>query len=131
METLVVVSKVKKFIKQAGDLNTSSNFCDELSEFVANECREAIEKSKKSKRKTVLGRDVNSNATDDSTENIDSVLVVASKVKKFIKDESGLNTSAQVMPQLTLKVQNAAVAAINHAKSQGRKTVLDRDLSSL
>ena len=55
------------------------------------------------------------------------VLVVASKLKNYIKDKSGFNTSAAVMPALTAKIRGLCDQAIENAKREGRKTVMDRD----
>ncbi|MBX7147881.1 hypothetical protein K1X76_02245 [bacterium] len=59
METdvLVVVSKVKKLIKDVSDYNTSACAVDALTEIVKKECLKAIETAKASGRKTVMGRD--------------------------------------------------------------------------
>lgn len=54
-------------------------------------------------------------------------LVVVSKVKAFIKNKSGLSTSAAVMGVLTKIVEEACTKAIENAKNDGRKTVMDRD----
>ncbi len=54
-------------------------------------------------------------------------LVVASKIKKHIKDKSGMNTSATVMDSLTQIVEKACKDAVENAKKEGRKTVMDRD----
>ncbi|MFT4553676.1 MAG: histone H3/H4 [Chlamydiales bacterium] len=56
-ENLVVVSKVKKMIKDKSGLNTSSNVMDKLSEIVEKECGQAIENAQKDGRKTVMDRD--------------------------------------------------------------------------
>lgn len=55
------------------------------------------------------------------------VLVVASKLKKYIKEEAGLSTSAAVMDKLSEKVRQLCDEAANRAKQDGRKTVMDRD----
>ncbi len=55
------------------------------------------------------------------------VLVVASKVKAYIKEKSGMNTSAAVMEALTKAVERECDKAIENAKSEKRKTVMDRD----
>jgi histone H3/H4 len=55
------------------------------------------------------------------------VLVVASKIKTYIKTKSGMNTSAAVMERLSQKVRQLADEAIENAKREGRKTVMDRD----
>ena len=57
-------------------------------------------------------------------------LVVASKVKMFIKKNSELSTSAAVMDVLTKIVEKECLKAIEHAKRDGRKTVMDRDFHS-
>lgn len=58
-------------------------------------------------------------------------LVVVSKVKAFIKEKSGgMSTSAAVTDVLTKMVETACLKAIENAKSDGRKTVMDRDFSS-
>jgi histone H3/H4 len=56
-ETLVVVSKVKAFIKKHGDMNTSGAVMDVLTKVVERECLKAIEHAKNDKRKTVMDRD--------------------------------------------------------------------------
>ena len=57
------------------------------------------------------------------------VLVVASKVKGFIKNAGGMNTSAAVMSVLSEKVRMLCEQAIESAKREGRKTVMDRDFT--
>ena len=57
-------------------------------------------------------------------------LVVVSKVKAFIKANSdGFNTSASVADALTKMVRAACTKAIENAKNDGRKTVMDRDFT--
>ena len=55
------------------------------------------------------------------------VLVVASKLKSYIRTKSGMNTSGAVMDALSQKVRELCDRAIETAKSEGRKTVMDRD----
>lgn len=57
-ETLVVVSKVKKFIKEQSDFNTSKCGVEALTRKVASECLKGIENAKQAGRKTVMGRDI-------------------------------------------------------------------------
>lgn len=57
----------------------------------------------------------------------DEVLVVVSKVRKYVAERSGLNTSAEVYDTLTEKIKRLCDNAITQAKSQGRKTVMSRD----
>ena len=55
------------------------------------------------------------------------VLVVASKLKAYIRAQSGMNTSSAVMDAVSRKVRKMCDQAIESAKSEGRKTVMDRD----
>ena len=57
------------------------------------------------------------------------VLVVASKVKTYIKSASGFNTSATAIDALSSKVKEVCDAAIETARKDRRKTVKDRDIS--
>jgi len=57
------------------------------------------------------------------------VLVVASKLKSYIRDKSGMNTSASVIDALSEKVRQLCDQAMENAKADGRKTVMDRDFS--
>jgi len=59
------------------------------------------------------------------------VLVVASKIKKLIKEKAGLNTSASSMEALSEVVAKAVNQAIESAKADGRKTVMDRDFQAV
>ncbi|OFZ83196.1 MAG: hypothetical protein A2583_01920 [Bdellovibrionales bacterium RIFOXYD1_FULL_53_11] len=59
------------------------------------------------------------------------VLVVASKIKKYIKEKSTLNTSGAVMDALSEKVRVMCDRAIESAKQDSRKTVMDRDFSDI
>lgn len=58
----------------------------------------------------------------------DEILVVISKVKKYIADKSGMNTSAGVYDSLTDRIKRICDQAIEEARRQGRKTVMDRDV---
>ena len=59
-ENLVVVSKVKKMIKEKSGMSTSANVMDKLTEIIERECGQAIEKAQKEGRKTVMDRDFGS-----------------------------------------------------------------------
>lgn len=124
MEQLVVISKVKKFIKEQSGMSTSASFIEKLNDEITQATKTAIDSAKTNSRKTVMGRDYNLFVEEPKVE---TVLVVASKVKKMIKDESGFSTSGQVMDQLTARVETICKKAIENAQSSNRKTVLDRD----
>lgn len=55
------------------------------------------------------------------------VLVVASKLKAYVKAAGGINTSDGVMEVLSEKLRDICDAGIERAKADGRKTLLDRD----
>jgi hypothetical protein len=57
----------------------------------------------------------------------DDILVVASKLKDYIRKRSEMNTSAEVMETLSDKLRALCDAAIASARADGRKTVMSRD----
>jgi hypothetical protein len=57
------------------------------------------------------------------------VLVVASKIKNYIKTHGDMKTSAGVLDSLSDRLRAMCDQAIESARSDGRKTVLDRDFS--
>ena len=57
-EVLVVASKVKNYIKQNGEMKTSSSVLTALSDRIRSMCDEAIESARSDGRKTVLYRDI-------------------------------------------------------------------------
>lgn len=56
------------------------------------------------------------------------ILVVTSKVKKFIKEKSEMNTSAETIDILSKAVEKLCLKGIESAKADGRKTVMARDI---
>jgi hypothetical protein len=67
-------------------------------------------------------------ASDDAG---DDVLIVVSKLKKYIRARSGMNTSDNVMSVLSDHLRKVCELAIRHAADDGRKTVLDRDFKAI
>ena len=57
------------------------------------------------------------------------LLVVASKVKQYIKDKSQMSTAATTLVRLTEIIKSVCDQAITHAQAEGRKTVMDRDIA--
>ena len=56
------------------------------------------------------------------------VLVVISKLKNYIREQSGgFNTAGNVAPRLSDIIRDQCDAAIENARKDGRKTVMDRD----
>lgn len=56
------------------------------------------------------------------------ILVVTSKVKKYIKEKGGCNTSAETIDVLSKAVERLCEKGMEHAKQDGRKTVMARDI---
>jgi histone H3/H4 len=57
-EVLVVTSKVKKLIKEKGDMNTSAATIEILSKAIEKLCLKGVESAKADGRKTVMDRDI-------------------------------------------------------------------------
>jgi len=72
------------------------------------------------------------NEADEGTGGSDSdVLVVVSKLKAYIRARSEMNTSAGVAEVLSDHLRTIARDAIREAAKNGRKTVLERDVSAV
>lgn len=55
------------------------------------------------------------------------ILIVASKLKAYVRARSGMSTSDAVVEVLSRKVRALCDDAIGRAREAGRKTVMDRD----
>lgn len=55
------------------------------------------------------------------------VLIIASRLKDYIQARADMNTSASVMDVLSDRVRALCDEAIENARADGRKTVMDRD----
>jgi hypothetical protein len=58
----------------------------------------------------------------------EEILVIASRLKDYIRARSGMNTSDAVLEPLSELLRRACDEAIRNAGREGRKTVLERDL---
>jgi histone H3/H4 len=58
------------------------------------------------------------------------IIVVASKVKSYVKEKAGMNTSATFLEVLSDQCKKLCDDAIAAAQKDGRKTVKDRDLQA-
>jgi hypothetical protein len=56
------------------------------------------------------------------------VLIVASRLKDYIRERSGFNTSDGVLEPLSEIVRRICDDAVRNASREGRRTVLDRDI---
>lgn len=59
------------------------------------------------------------------------ILVVTSKLKKYIKSAYGLSTSAQVPEVLTAIIEKLVAKAVEKVQKDRRKTVMDRDFEAV
>ncbi len=60
----------------------------------------------------------------------EEVLIVASRLKAYVQASAGMNTSDRVLGPLSDIVRDVIERAIENARRDGRKTVLDRDVPS-
>ena len=61
----------------------------------------------------------------------DEVLIIASRLKDYIQAKADYNTSTSVMDVLSDYVRVLCDRAIDNARSESRKTVMDRDFEFL
>ncbi|HTV19442.1 MAG TPA: hypothetical protein VMG12_12240 [Polyangiaceae bacterium] len=59
------------------------------------------------------------------------ILVVVSKLKKYVRDWSGMNTSDAAMNVISDHLRELCREATRHAGADGRRTVLDRDFAKV
>lgn len=76
----------------------------------------------------MMGTDSNSTTTNSGNDK--EVLVVVSKLKNYIRAASGMNTSGSCAEVLSDLVRSLCNQAIERAKNDGRKTVMDRDFQA-
>jgi hypothetical protein len=58
----------------------------------------------------------------------EEILVIASRLKEYVRAKSGFNTSDGVLDPLSAIVRRVCDEAIRNAMRDGRRTVLDRDV---
>lgn len=75
----------------------------------------------------ILVQPKSSQASASEAFDSDEILIVASKLKAYIKDRYDMNTSGNVMEALSRDVRRLTDRAVEKARSEGRKTVMDRD----
>ncbi len=59
------------------------------------------------------------------------VLVIASRLKAYVKERFGMNTSDGVLDPLSDHLRRLCHEAADNARAEGRKTLLDRDFEFL
>jgi hypothetical protein len=127
-EVLVVVSRLKDFIKDASNgMSTSDQVVAPLSTHVRKMADAGIESANKNARKTMLGRDIPKPAPGG---NNDDVLVIVSRLKEYVRVKADLRTSDEVPAVISEEIRRIARVAIEAARRDGRKTVMGRDIPS-
>ena len=79
----------------------------------------------------IVGVNANPVATRAQADDDDDVLVVVSKLKKYIRQRSEMNTSDTVVAPLSSHLRALCNEAIRNAGRDGRRTVMDRDFAPL
>ena len=87
---------------------------------------DAVSEASEGTRRVIVTPKQTISEVSDSTE----VLIVASKLKQYIKDKYDMNTAASVMDALSNNVRRMTDKAADKARSEGRKTIMDRDFDS-
>jgi len=139
LDTLVISSKLKDYIRARAQMNTADRVLGYLSDHLRQLADRAIEAAGRDGRKTVMDRDVTPLVTrgleslatgaGDPDDRVDDVFIVTSKLKAYIKARAGMSTSDSVPLVLSTHVRKLARQAIRHAGTDDRKTVLDRDFA--
>lgn len=80
-----------------------------------------------SPRRIIVASKPASLASQNNSADEEEILIVASKLKAYIKDKHDMSTSANVMEILSNQVRRLTDRAAEKARSEGRKTVMDRD----
>jgi hypothetical protein len=82
----------------------------------------------KERRIVAVGAPIRTGPVELSEQDVPrEILIVASKLKAYIRARSGMNTSDGVMDALSDIVRELCDAAVQRAAQEGRKTVMDRD----
>lgn len=87
------------------------------------EKEEARELAEETEKRRVVG------LSDDDLPK--DVLVVVSKLKAYVKAQSGMSTSDGAMDVLSKHLRKLCNQAAQHAGTAGRKTVMDRDFEAV
>lgn len=86
----------------------------------------STESSSEAIPRRILVQSKSSTPSSEASDN-DEILIVASKLKAYIKEKYDMNTAASVMEALSREVRRLSDRACEKARSEGRKTVMDRD----
>ncbi len=84
-----------------------------------------VEEKKDAPRRILVGGNSKTKLNDEAFEQ--DVLIVVSKLKKYVKDKHGLNTSGDVFKRLSDIVRVACDRACERSMQDGRKTLMEKD----
>jgi histone H3/H4 len=135
-EVLVVMSRLKEYVKDHAGMATSDRVAGVLSDHLRELLDDAAVSALNDHRKTLLERDVEplvdrrsaALGTSNEDDASDVVLVIVLKVKQYVRESSALSTSDAILPLLSGHVRHLAREACRAAARDDRKTVLDRDV---
>jgi histone H3/H4 len=135
---LVAHERLKAYIHERAGMSTSDRVFNVLSDHVRELLDLAIAAAARDGRKTVMDRDLEpltrsraqslATGAPDRDDRPRDVIMVVTKVKQYIKERSGMNTSDSVATVLSAHMRRLAREAIRKAAMDDRKTVLDRDV---
>jgi hypothetical protein len=100
-------------------------------EAARSENEEAAADAAEERERTRPGAAAASPARAAEPETTSDVLVVVSKLKKYVRDWSGMNTSDTAISVLSDHLRELCREAIRQAGLDGRRTVLDRDFTKV
>lgn len=137
-EVLVVSTRLKAYIHERAGMSTSDKVFNVLSDHVRELLDLAIAAAARDGRKTVMDRDLEpltrsraqslATGAPDRDDRPRDIIMVVTKVKQYVKERSGMNTSDSVATVLSGHMRRLAREAIRKAAMDDRKTVLDRDM---
>ncbi len=87
----------------------------------------AVSEVESTPRRVIVTPKNNAIEKNISSANEQEILIVASKLKQYIKDKYDMNTAASVMDVLSSAVRRLTDQAAENARAEGRKTIMDRD----
>lgn len=88
---------------------------------------ETISSDERGPRRIIVQSKTAGDSSSSGSADEQEILIVASKLKAYIKDKHDMNTSANVMEILSHQVRRLTDRAVEKARAEGRKTVMDRD----
>lgn len=94
----------------------------------ANEQARAVAQPREPEPDRPLRRTISPTKNEAGEELPRDILVVVSKLKKYVKARSGMKTSDNVMAVLSDELRRICDRTIRIAEDRGRKTILDRDV---